>query len=135
MDTDTLVDKQIIDGEKLIQQLSQDGFAVTAAFWLKVGEDGRWRFYIVSPVVETEGLAQAYRQLHPLIRRMPQPFWIDPLEVKLIGPTNSIAQDVLAAHNRTPGPKACPIRYGGNKLGNVSVEGAYLYALPAGAPT
>ena len=134
MDTDTLVKDLIDDGRKLVEELPQHGFEVTAAFWLKASEDGKWAFYIVSPVVEAEGLVKAYRQLHPLVRKMPQPFWIDPLEIKLIGPTNSIAQDVLAIHRRVPGPRVSPIRWGGTKLGNMSIEGAYLYPLPVPSP-
>jgi len=134
MDTVTLVNKYIDDGERLIKQLPQEGFEVTAAFWLKASEDDEWDFYLVSPVVEAEGLAQAYRQLHPLIRRMPQPFWLDPLEVKLIGPADPIAQDVLGVQSRAGGPPGYPIRWGGKKLGNVSIEEAYFYPLPGVVP-
>jgi hypothetical protein len=134
MDTDTLVERRIDDGRKLVERLPLEGFDVRAAFWLKASEDGKWRFYIVSPAVEAEGLAGAYRRLHPLVRAMPQPFWIDPLEIKLIGLRSPIAQDILAIHARTPGPNVCPIRWGGRRLGDVSVEGAYLYTLPAAVP-
>lgn len=130
MDTETLVDRLIDDGQKLVDRLPQDGFDVTAAFWLKRGEDGQWDFYVASPVVEKEGLFAAYRQIHTLIRAMPQPFWIDPLQVKLIGASNPITQDVLVVHGHASGPKVCPIRWGGKQLGKVSIEGAYLYPLP-----
>jgi hypothetical protein len=131
MDTETLVDRVIDDGQKLVEALRQHGFDMSAAFWLKASEDDRWSFYIVSPAVDREGLAHAYRRLHPLVRAMPQPFWIDPLAIKLIGPSNPIAQDVLAIHGRAGPPHVSPIRWGGRKLGNVNVEDAYLYPLPA----
>lgn len=134
MDTDTLVENLIDDGLKLVEELPGHGFDLTAAFWLQASENGKWYFYIVSPLVDAEGLAKAYRQLHPIVRRMPQPFWIDPLEIKLIGPNNPIAQDVLGVHRRATGPVVRPLRWGGKKLGNVSVEGAYLYPLPATTP-
>ena len=100
---------------------------------MQPSEDGRWRFYVISPLVGTEGLTKAYRHLHPVVREMPQPCWIDPLEIKLIDRDNPIAKDVLAVHQRTPGPRVCPIRWGGRWVGDMSVEGAYLYLLPAGA--
>jgi hypothetical protein len=131
VDTTTLVSELIEDGKRIVEQLPHDGFEVTAAFWLKAAEDGQWYFYIVSPVAERERLNDAYRRLYTLIRRMPELRWIDPLEVKLIGPSNPIARDVLAIHNRPPGPKMGPIHWGGRVLGNVRVEGAYLYPLPA----
>src|SRR5437763_10992701 len=109
MDTDALVEDLTDDGRKLVEELPPRGFEVTAAFWLQASEDGKWYFYIVSPVVDAEGLAKAYRRLHPLVRAMPQPFGIDPLEIKLIGPSNPIARDVLAIHGRSPGPRVFPV--------------------------
>src|SRR5262249_61071256 len=74
MDTDTLVEKLIDDGRKLIEELPQRGFEVSAAFWAKTSEDAPWRFYIVSPVVDAEGLTKAYRRLYPLVPALPPPF-------------------------------------------------------------
>jgi hypothetical protein len=133
MDTESLVENLIDDGQKLFEYLPQNGFTVAVAFWLKASEDGRWYFYLVSPVVDADGLPKAYRRLHTLIRRMPEPVSIDPLEIKLIGPENPIAKDVLAIHTRVPGPRPSPIRWGGTSLGNISIEGAYLYPLPVAA--
>jgi len=133
VDTSTLVENLIDDGQKLLDRLPQEGFAVTAAFWLRPAEDCEWLFYVASPLVESDGIAEAYRRLHPIIRRMPQPFWIDPLEVKLVGESNPITKDVLAIHTRAPGPKVSPLRWGGKRLGSVNIEGAYLYPLPVTA--
>lgn len=134
MDTDTLVDNRLADGWKVVEELPQRGFEVTAAFWLQASVNGKWYFYVVSPLVETEGIAAAYGKLQPIIRAMPQPLWIDPLEINLIGPSNPIARDARAAHDRVVGPRAYPMRWNGKVLGNVSVEGAYLYPLPAAQP-
>jgi hypothetical protein len=133
MDTVTLVTEKVEDGEKLLQKLSAKGFDVSAAFWILPTDASRWRFYVVSPAVESDGPATAYRRLHAVARQLPQPSWIDPLEIKLIGPSNSMAQDVFAALNRIPGPKVSPIHRSGTRLGDVSIEGAYFYPLPTGA--
>lgn len=130
MDTDTLVKERIDDFGKLVKQLSQDGFEVMAAFWIKTTHDGRWRFYIVSPLVDTLGLTQAYGRLFPLIRKMSPLLSIDPLEVRLIGPTEPLARDVLDAHKRVPGPREYPIRWRGTWLGGRGIEDAYFYPLP-----
>src|SRR5467141_2606469 len=108
MDQDTLAENSTDDGRKLVDELPRKGFEVSAAFWIKASENCRWYFYVVSPMVEAEGLAIAYTQLHRLIRGMPQPFGIDPLEVKLIGPSNPIARDVLAIHRTIARPSATP---------------------------
>ena len=131
MDTTTLVKELVEDGRRIVEQLPRVGFEVTAAFWLKKAEDGQWYFYIASPAAESERRNVAYSRLFTLIRRMPPPHWIDPLEVRLIGTSNPIARDVLAVHDRAPAPNGSPIRWGGTVLGNVHVEGAYLYPLRA----
>lgn len=133
MDTTTLVSDLVKDGKTIVEQLPKDGFEVTAAFWLKRAEDGQWRFYIISPIAESERMNDAYRRLFALIRKMPPLDWLNPLEVRLIGPNDAIAKDVLAVHANPLYPKSRPIRWHGRQLGDVSVEGAYLYPLPAAA--
>jgi hypothetical protein len=51
------------------------------------------------------------------------------------GKFDPIAKDILAIHNRTRGLRERPIRWGGNQLGNVRVEDAYVYPLPAAVST
>jgi hypothetical protein len=130
MVTDTLVSNLVGDGQRLVDELPRSGFAVAAAFWLKASEDCKWYFYIVSPSVDSDGLAKAYRRLHPLVRNLSAPVEIDPLEIKLIGPSNPIARDVVAVLGRFTGTSRLPILWGGKELGNVSIEEAYLYPLP-----
>jgi hypothetical protein len=72
MDSDALVEQQIDDGQKLIEKAVQHRFDVTAAFWLKASNDGKWRFYLVAPAVDADGLASAYRQLHPVVYAPPR---------------------------------------------------------------
>jgi len=130
MDTDTLVEHWIDDGRKLVDELLQRGFDVEAAFWLQASEDGKWYFYIVTPLVDAQGLVQAYRQLHPLVYSRPQPGWIDPLKITLIGPSSPIAQDLPDVRGRT----TAYVRWEGRRLGNRSIEGAYIYPVPATTP-
>lgn len=133
MATTALVKDMLTDGEKVVARLTQEGFDVTTACWLKESENDQWYFYVVSPVVESESFSRAYGRLHTIIRRIPQPLWIDPLEVRLLEPQDPIAKDVLAIHQRAPGPTVCPTRWGGTQLGNLSIEDAYLYPLTNGS--
>jgi hypothetical protein len=134
MDTATLVENLLDDGQKLVAELPRRGFEVAAAFWIQPSENGKWYFYMVSPMVDAEGIINAYRRLQPLVRAMPQPFSIDVLKIRLIGPSDPIAQDVLASLARMPGAGVGPIRWSGTWLGNVSIDGAYLYPVPAATP-
>jgi hypothetical protein len=128
MDQATLVEGQLQDGEKLLARLAQEGFPVTAACWVHEGESGQWFLYIASPVVDVEGSMKAYRRALPLVLQMPQPFVIHPLEVKIIGTADALAKDVAAARDRCPGKS--PGWFRGDRLGNVSIDGAYIYPPP-----
>lgn len=134
MDTDALVEEALDEGQKFTEALLQRGFDVTAAFWLKAADNDKWYYYVVSPVVDAQGTTEAYRRLHPLVHAMPRVLWIDPLKIRLIGAKDPIASDVLAAIRRLPGPRSSPIRWGGRMLGNISIDGAYLYPLPVTTP-
>ncbi len=56
---------------------------------------------------------------------------MDRFEVKLVEPENPVAQDVIAILSRFR--DRLDARYGGYKLGNLSIDGAYLYPLPVPA--
>jgi hypothetical protein len=122
----TLVESQIDDGLNLIEQLARDGFEVSAAGWVKQYE-ADWFLYIVSPVVDADGIAKAYRRVQTALRGMPEPFWVDPFDVKLIGPGDRLARAMVDVQSRYPGKT--PIRTGG-RLGDSFIEEAYLYPKP-----
>jgi hypothetical protein len=73
-------------------------------------------------------------RLSQLLRAMPQPVWINPLEIKLIGASNPITRDVLAIHNSAAGPRFFPFPRIGKLLDNVQVDHAYVYAVRTTVP-
>ena len=73
MDTSVLVRDTIDEGQEIVDQLARDGFAITSAFWLKLPDERKWHFHVVSPSAETEVMVEAYRQIHDLVRRLPEP--------------------------------------------------------------
>ena len=130
MDSESLVEKQLEEGQKLVEGIARKGFPVAAALWLRSTFNDKWYFYVVSPLVDEQGLAKAYGELSAALRAIPRPLWIDPVAIRLIGPGHPIAKDVLAIYESAAGPKASPIRWRGIYLGNLSVDGVYLYPLP-----
>jgi hypothetical protein len=125
MDQVTLVDEQLKDGWRLVQRLAHDHFGVVAACWLKTSEDSRWYLYIASPFVDHEGIGKAYRYVQSIIRQMPQPFAIAPLDVKLIGAKSQLAQDIVKVERALP--VKILTRYRGPELSNLGAEDAYIY--------
>jgi hypothetical protein len=123
--TELLVENRIDDGQRLLIELVRDGFDVSAAAWLKTSEEGLWFLYIGSKSVDAGKLANAYRTVYACLRRIPDS-WIDMSAVKLVHDTNPIARDVVAIRDRYPGGRI-PTRYGGERIGNIAIEEAYLY--------
>jgi hypothetical protein len=132
MDTELLVDNRIEDGQKLVAELVLAGFDVSVAFWVKTSEEGLWFLYIGSTSVEPSKVADAYRTLYACLSRIPDP-WVSMSEVKLIQASNPIAKDALAARDRQPGRH--PVRFQGKRLGNLSIEEAYIYPRVGGQMT
>ena len=130
MDTDTLVNEMIDSGAALIEKLRQQRVDVTAAFWVKTSEEGSWFLYIASTIVDNEGLAAGYRKLYGALPSVANS-WIFRSNLKLIGMTTPIAEDVLNIQQRGSAPLAT--RYGGRQLGSLSIEEAYIYPPSSGA--
>lgn len=121
MDTATLVIEQIDDGKQLVDHLRQNGYDVAVAFWVLTTAEELWFLYIASPVVETDGLAAAYRKVYSELTRS-QVHWVSRSDIRLIGSQNPLALEAIAYQS-----DSLPTRYGGRKLGNLIVDDAYIY--------
>ena len=126
MDTDTLVEEMIGDGQKLIDLLLENEINVTAACWVKTSEEGAWFLYIATNEVDKNGLAKAYRKVYRFLRAIPNS-WISTSVIKLVGENNPITDDLLEIHRRFPGK--LPIRSRTSRLASISTEELYLYPL------
>jgi hypothetical protein len=127
MDQGTLVEMQIEHGQRLIDRLTKEGVDVKAAAWVKESDTGDWYLYLATPLVSEDGATRsAYRRVNTIISQLQEDgFWIDPLEIKAIGPTDPVAKAVLAARDRYAGRVGTHIP--GERLGPLATEEAYLY--------
>jgi hypothetical protein len=129
MDTATLVDVQIADGQKLIEQLALDGFDVSVAFWLKFksGENDPWFFYVVSNRVDEVGLQAAYRAVHKSVQKISAPWgpFISRSELRLVGVNDPIGKDVRSIQKQYSDRR--PIRDRDVRLANAEIEEVYIY--------
>ena len=124
MDTDTLVDEMLVDGEKLLELLAENEIDVTAACWVKTSEAGAWVFYIATEEVDKKKLSEAYGNVFRLLRAIPNSL-ISTLDITLVGKNSPVAKDLLAIHNLYPGKPA--FRSRSLKLSSVGTEEIYLY--------
>ncbi len=118
---------QIQDGQRVLDRLVREGVGVTAAAWIKESESGQWYLYLGTPLVsEDGGKRPAYHRVNTVIRAMQKEgFWFDPFQIKVIGPHNPIAKDLAAQRQRRP-PRV-PTWFSGHQLGELAVEGAWIY--------
>jgi|SRR5665213_792597 len=133
MDPETLVDKQIEERRKLVEELSAGGYEMGAAFWMRRNDDGEWRFYIVSPLVDSIGLQASYGRLREAKERGGKPFSGASSGVFLLGPSDPLGKDVLAIYAGPFGPREEVVYWNGIWLGKASIDGAYFYPLPTAA--
>lgn len=124
MDTDLLVEDQIDDGQRLIDQLTREEFPVLVAFWLRTSEEGQWQLYIASPSIEPEKMGEAYRKVYHSLRQL-EPSCVNASDLKLLNGANPVAQAAIRIRDRYSGRS--PTRFNGKRLGNLSIEGAYIY--------
>jgi hypothetical protein len=124
MDTSTLVENQIDDGQRLLDRLGEEGIAVRAACWVKPVDEDRWSLYIAVPAVDEKGPVEAYRQVYRVLQSLTD-VGITDSDIKLIGEKHPIAQDVLDILGRFPG--RTPTRPRWPLLGGIPVEDCYVY--------
>jgi hypothetical protein len=127
MDQALLVEQQIDDGQEFIDLLLGDGFEVSAAAWVKASEEDRWVLYLVSKEVDERGLSAAYRAIHPVFSKL-HASWVSLADLKLVGPTNPVAADIMEINRKYPGRS--PTRTRRPWLGKMSIDEAYVYPTP-----
>ena len=127
-----LVEMQIQEGKRLIDQLLQEGVAIPVAAWVKESDCGYWYLYLATPLVSDKvGTTPAYRRVKAVIRELQKDaFEIDLDEIKVIGPHERIAKDMVA--RRHPGWTRRPTWLRG-RFEELGVEEALIYP-PIGAP-
>jgi hypothetical protein len=125
MDTVTLVENQIDDGQRLLDKLDEQGFVVRAACWVKPAEEDRWSLYLATPVVDKKGGAAAYRQVYNVLRSLGGVSITDS-DIKLVGEKHPLAQDLLNLQRQFPG--RTPTRSRRSLVGDIPAEEVYVYA-------
>lgn len=140
MDQDTMVDVSLHGGWRLIDSLVGQGFRIDAAFWARLSDEEKWILYLASPVVDpavdNDGLREAYRLIHDVLRSAPE-WGIDPFRVIVLGvehPMAKAAADLVKSKVAT-GPFAVPnpkpyrgiTRFNGRSLGGHYIDGAFIY--------
>lgn len=124
MDTVTLVEHQIEDGQRLLDRLADDGFVFRVACWVKPVEEGRWSLFIAAPAVDEIGASAAYRKVYAVLRSLGES-WITDSDIKLISLKHPVAQDASDILQNFPGRMTMFLQP--SLLGGIPIEQVYVY--------
>lgn len=132
MDQDLLVESELSDGRRFLEELVQRGEEIRAAGWVKKAGSGRWRLYLALPGVNKTDVRNVYLRILPVLRERPQPLLVEGMGLSLIDAKDPMAVAMADFERRYPGRQGV-LRYPEGRLGNVDIEGAYIY--PAMTPS
>jgi len=125
-----LVEMQITDGQHLIERLNREAVTVTAAAWVLENESGDWYLYLVTPLVGEDGATRpAYHHVNSVIREIEREGTGIEVEKKVIGLDDPIAKDLVAYRDSRPSKR--PTWFRGWRLGDLTIEAAYIYPATA----
>jgi hypothetical protein len=126
MDTATLVNFDIEQGQKVIDALDQDGKSPDVAMWAKFPEFENWRLVIASDQLDQSSALVGYTQINetlkrlgiPLQRRVP--LFLRPVQrpfIQALRLAFSSAEDTYG------------MRLGGQMFGDQYLEDAFVYRI------
>ena len=122
-----LVKDQAVEGAQLIEQLRRNHFDVTDAGWLFDYDSEDWKLYIVSKTISDKGRTEARLELQSAFEQLPD-LWMDMSEVRLVDPTDRVAQEIAAIQRRHPTKLKTRHHV---KLGGLSTADVHIYPMPA----
>ena len=70
MDSQVLVDRNIVEGKELIEALDNRNLNIKAAMWFYFVESDEWKLLIATPMVDEKGTREAYRLIQTAIGEM-----------------------------------------------------------------
>lgn len=139
MDPRTLVTRDVVEsGRRLLERLAGTEVAPLAAMWAQRAErDERPHLFVVTPALQTQGPIKAYTVVGSAVREVNaevgDPFAeIDPSAVKLLNPSDPLAEGLLFWDQRHPDDR--PTFHGGPSMGGVLIDAAYSYPATMFAP-
>lgn len=124
MDTVTLVENEIDEGQRLLDRLAEERFRVIAACWMKPSDQERWSLYICTPEVEKKGLFDAYFEVNRVARSL-ESAWITSADIKLVGENHPLSRDLREMTQRFG--SQMPVRTRHAILGGLPVDEVFVY--------
>jgi len=120
-----LLDADVKLGEKILGALDAAKFPISAAIWILTEEDG-WQLVIGTPLYESGGPSEAYRNLIAAIRK-DDTASMDFEDVRLMGNRNPFIRELRRLFGKTASVKG--MRLGGHQIGGLWLDDAVVYRI------
>jgi len=127
MDKTVLVEKEIEEGKRLIEELDKKNFNVQAALWFYMADANEWRLLIASPYVEKEGPKKSYNFIQAVLSKLLPPPDISSRNISVVSPSHNLIKLIRVAIHTGPGISG--IRFTGNVINNTLIDDAYIYRI------
>lgn len=125
MDKKTLVNIDIEEGKKLLEQLDRSNMKISCALWYYVQDIEEWRLILATDLVDTFGPKKAYTNLLAQINKDAISIDIPFEAISLISPNDPLIK--LFKFAIITGPGISGIRFSGNVINGVLIKDSYLY--------
>ncbi|MBR0560037.1 hypothetical protein [Neokomagataea anthophila] len=81
-------------GFYLLQKTDDIGFNASGAGWYRPTDSKRWRYFLITPMIDSKGPKWVYERLMDALRVLKFPEGIKPLEIHLVSPRESRFYDL-----------------------------------------
>ncbi len=122
-----LVEKEIEEGKRLIQELDKSKFKVQAAIWVYMDDSDEWRLLIASPYVEKKGPKKSYNFIQTVLAKLSPPPEVSLRNISVVSPSDNLIRLIGVAIKTGAGISG--IRFTGNVINNILIEDAYIYRI------
>jgi hypothetical protein len=92
MATATLVSREIEEGQRLIVALNSAGLYTESALWIYSSDSETWRLMLTSPLCDSDGSLEAYKQILSVFRGIKPELKIDWTGIVAVSPTHDLIE-------------------------------------------
>jgi len=129
MDKIALVEKEIEDGKKLLEELDKNSFfLVKAALWLYIEELNDWRLIIASPYLDDNPPQKAYHFINEALKRISPDSSISLKDITIISNKHALISTITRTIQIAP-KGIGGVRMNHTVLNGIPIESAYIYRL------
>lgn len=120
----TLVNKDIEEGQRLVDMLVESGEVVPLALWMYSSSRGDWRLVLAIPQM-ARSPQEGYNFIRNVLKDLHPPVNLSLQDITLISPDNSLVKSIIKDKTSARALKHRILP--SLKIGDAFLEGAYLY--------